>query len=137
MQAAICVDDYGVAVYRCHYTFDLVWADVAAFVGATLPGVRARYVVSPGNIPLAAHKAQGIRFHESEANCNTCFHLGRVAHAKTPSKFMHGKCRAQHPHHESNPYFGRMDGEVMIFHPEDWMGMPCYQSRWKPLHTGE
>lgn len=130
MQSITCVDDFGVAVYRCHYTSELVWADAAAFVGATMPGVRARYVVSPGPIPLARHKAQGILFHESEANCNTCSDLERVKHAKARDGLMRGKCRNPHSQQEANPYHNRFDGQVMVFHPDDWMGMPCYNSRW-------
>jgi hypothetical protein len=58
-------------------------------------------------------------YYEMEGNCNTCKHLARVAHAKSPHGFLHGQCLA-------NP-FGQMF--LMTFHPHDPMHMGCYEDR--------
>jgi hypothetical protein len=123
----ICVDDFGSEVYRCRYTDQLVWADIAFVVGATMPGVKARYVITPD--ARQAHRNSGIAFHDSEANCNTCRHLVRVRHAKCRSGFLRGRCAHPSPQLDASPYFNRMEGDVMVFHPDDPMHMPCYESR--------
>ncbi len=128
MQEPICTDDFGTSVFQCRYTSTLVWADSCVVVGATMPGVKARYVMAPTVRAAQAHRASGIAFHESEANCNTCRWLERVKHEKNAG-FLYGRCAGPAPRFESSPYFNRMQGDVMVFHPDDPMGMPCYESR--------
>jgi hypothetical protein len=71
-----------------------------------------------------------VSFHESEANCNTCSHLDRVKRPKNAAGFLYGRCKSQAPQIEASPYASRAVDGVMMFHPDDFMGMPCYSSRW-------
>ena len=128
---AVCTDDFGTLVFRCRYTEHLVWADVAIVIGATMPGVRARYVMAETVEAKAAHKASGIAFHEIEANCNTCRFLERVKRDKNRAAFLYGRCTSAEPKFEASPHFNRREGDVMVFHPDDPMSMPCYVSRWE------
>ena len=116
IQPHICIDNYGTAVYRCRYTLHLVWAQAAKLIGATMPGVKCRYVTEDTPEAIALHKQQSIDFHESEGNCNTCKSLGRVASPKCRHGWLDGKCNN--------------DGEPIRFHPDQPLHMPCYESRW-------
>ena len=130
MQLPVCIDDFGTSVYECRYTRALVWADSATVIGATMPGVKARYVMATTDQANAAHKASVIAFHESEENCNTCRFLERVQRDKSKAGFLFGRCKSATPQIEASPYFNLKEGDVMVFHPEDPMHMPCYVSRW-------
>lgn len=129
-QPPICVDDYGCEVFHCHFSGEPISAAEAQIVGATIPGVKARYVVSQRS--AQARKASAAAFHESEANCNTCRHLIRVKHQRRPDGFMHGKCGSGSGQPQSSPYSGRFEDAVMVFHPDDPMHMPCYETRFDP-----
>lgn len=74
-----------------------------------IPGVKGR----------KSSKVEAAAFHESDANCNTCKHLRRVASDKLGDGLMRGRCG----HH---PYGARF---VMVFAPDDWMGMRCWEAR--------
>lgn len=122
----ICQDDFGNAVYLDHYTkrpvVDAIW------VGATIPGVNAKYPIAPESKTL--HKQQQIWFHEADRNCNTCKHLQRIKHPKNIAGFLYGRCTSDSPMHECSPYKLERDGS-MKFHPDDPMHMECYVSRWE------
>lgn len=65
------------------------------------------------------HKESRQEFEALDRNCNTCKHLVRVPH-KDSFGFLKGMC-------------GRMNGHpfqpTFLFHPHDWMGMSCWESR--------
>lgn len=125
----ICVDDYGDQVYRCHWTGKPVALRDAKWTGSIVPGVRrVSYPAAPGYESIK--KQSDIWFHESEQNCNTCKHLERVKRDKIPSGFLYGKCLNKVAFFEAHPYKNSIDRDVMMFHPDDYMGMPCYASRW-------
>ena len=130
MDQAVCADDFGDAVVQCRYTKVLLWPDDAVAHGATMPGVKARYFMASTPEARSAHKQAGIWFHESEANCNTCRFLDRVKRSKNAAGFLYGKCAGTAPRYEVSPYASRQEGDVMVFHPDDAMHMPCYVSRW-------
>lgn len=44
----VCVDDFGTAVYRCHFSQRLTWADNCRLVGA-FTQVNATYVCHPNS----------------------------------------------------------------------------------------
>jgi len=69
--------------------------------------------------PGYSNKESASAFNASEANCNICKHLKRVAHEKDRAGFLYGHCG-------HNP-FGNMF--VMKFHPSDPMHMRCWESR--------
>ena len=123
----ICVDDYGEAVFRCFWTGAIFWASRAILTGPIIPQARVQHIAAPGY--EAARRESARRFADTEQNCNTCRHLVRVPHAKDIAGFLRGKCGSQNADMEAHPYKGRFDGEVMIFHPSDFMGMPCYEGR--------
>lgn len=135
-QPSICTDDYGQSVYRCRYTAAIVFADDAVVIGARIPGVRARLFIAPSEEAKRAHKAEGIAFHEAEANCNTCRYLERVKHSREPAGFLFGRCRSRNGRPDVSHYADRARGDVMIFHPDDPMHMPCYASRWMVPDAG-
>lgn len=114
-QRPIAVDDFGCEVYVCHATGRLVWASSARFVGAAMPGVKARYVVEASDDATVRLKASGIAFHESDANCNTCARLVRDPSERRAHAPLRGHCHLQ---------------SSLTFWPDDPMHMPCYESRW-------
>jgi hypothetical protein len=128
---ALCVDDFGTCWYVCRYTGKLIPANEAVIVGASIPHIGIRYVMANTVEARAAYKQSSIWFHESEANCNTCANLQRVKRDKSRDGFQYGRCLSRNPSLEASPYFDRMQGDVMHFHPEDPMHMPCYVSRWE------
>lgn len=129
-QSHICVDDFGTAMYRCRHTGVIVPAYDAIAIGATIPGVRARYFIAPTQSARRAMKESGVAFYDADANCNTCAHLIRVGHRKDPAGFLYGRCGSDTGRPADSPYADRHVGGVMVFHPDDPMHMPCYASRW-------
>lgn len=80
------------------------------------------------NLSKGERKESRRCFDELDANCNTCVHLVRVANNKsTDGGFLTGTCEHQdeYPH----PYKARERNGVMLFHPNDFMGMPCHKLR--------
>lgn len=126
-----CISDFGDVVYQCWHTGVLVGPDDVQFVGAIVPGVRSLHPMAKTEKARAARKQSGIWFHESERNCNTCKYLERVPHEKSKAGFLYGRCTSEVSQQECSPYASRQEGDVMIFHPDDPMHMPCYESRWK------
>ena len=129
-QQPVCSSDYGSSVYLCRYTGVPVLAEDVVVVGATIPGVKARYFMANTEEARKAKKASGIAFHESEANCNTCAHLERVPHKKHWTGFVYGRCTSPNADKSVHPYKDREVDGVMMMHPDDPMHMPCYKSRW-------
>ncbi len=62
-------------------------------------------------------------FDEMDRNCNTCARLTRVARPKEKARFLYGKCDSTEPH-----LYTKKDG-VIMFHPNDHMGMECWEHR--------
>jgi hypothetical protein len=127
----VFTDDYGVALYKCRYTGELVGGENAKIIGATVPGVKSKYVMSKSEAAKLAKIESDNDFHESEANCNTCRNLCRVPHNKIPGGFLTGKCI--NPKSEMTPYKAS-NTDLIMFHPNDPMHMPCYIPRWTPLN---
>lgn len=112
----------------CRYTGVSVPLSAAKIIGPVVPGVRARYYMADTDVAQAAHRAAGISFHESEANCNTCHHIEREKRDKRPDGFHFGRCLSAHGRPDvGDSYY---DGDTMKFHPDDPMHKPCYESRW-------
>ena len=55
--------------------------------------------------------------NDMDMNCNNCINLIREKHSKDPGGFLYGKCKL-HPYENS-----------IKFHPDDFMGMPCFINR--------
>ena len=109
----ITVDDQGNEVYICQYSKKLVSVDKAIFLGALIPSVSATFVCHPDG--KEARKQSKKNFDEMDANCNTCKNLERIQHKKCTAGFLQGICKIQ---------------DVKIkFHPDDWMGKECWESR--------
>ena len=123
----VCTDDYGESVYRCHWTDAFVWAGDVIWTGPIIPHVKARHAAAPGY--QSARRQSAVHFAESEQNCNTCRYLERIKHAKEPHGFLYGRCDNERRQWEAHPYRERIDNAVMIFHPDDYMGMPCHNER--------
>ena len=113
----------------CWHTGVPITEDNSIIASSFVPGVKSKWRIA--NTPEAKehHRKSAIAFHESEANCNTCKFLERVPHPKN-SGFLYGKCSNSNKQVERSPYYKSMNGDIMMFHPDDWMGMPCYASRW-------
>ena len=117
MSQPVCIDDFGTALYRCRYTAALVGGSGAALTGALVPGVSVTYVMGTSPEAKAAAKASRKAFDEMDANCNMCRNLERQQVGKVKGGFLYGTCKAG---------FGR---GVMRFHPNDFMGMECWEPR--------
>jgi hypothetical protein len=114
--------------YVCHWTGKTVSDDQVVWTGGVIPNVKARYPAAPGY--EEARKESVRLFHESERNCNTCRYLSRVPHEKNKAGFLRGKCTNSERDLKEHPYRHLMNGDVMAFHPDDPMHMPCYESRY-------
>lgn len=124
------VDDFGEAYYIGHYTERLVKASECSFFGAVIPQANCRYV-DHAVLGKQARKDSFRTFADSEANCNTCKHLVRVPHEKSRDGFLRGQCLNRLRKWEAHPYVNSFaEYGCMIFHPDDPMHMPCYESRW-------
>jgi len=98
--------------YTCQYTGAKVRLEDAIYLGPCVPQVNGTYVCHPD--ARDAYRQSKRLFDESEAKCNTCRHLVRTKHAPRKDGRLRGSCHV-------NP--------SIAFHPEDWMGMPCYEQR--------
>lgn len=113
MQSPICIDDFGNSVYACHWTGRIVNALDAVISGGFYPGVKSRYIAVKDH--QQAKKESHAAFSEMDANCNTCKNLDRIKHDKDKAGFLYGVCK--------------MNLKSVKFHPDDWMGMSCWESR--------
>ena len=106
-------DEYG-DVYFCRYSKKNVSFKDSIFIGAILPQVKGSFVCHPDGLKF--YKEEKDIFNEFEANCNTCKNLTR-----TPFK-------KQHP---ANPMTAicSLKKESITFHPDDHMGMECWEKR--------
>lgn len=109
-------------VYLCPYTGKSVELKNAILLGPILPSVSGSYVCHPDAVQERKKSVE--YFNESEANCNTCKNLERVQHDKKKGGFLLGKCLKKVTEH-----IYPMKGEVFMFHPEDPMGMKCWEGR--------
>lgn len=124
-QQPICTDDFGNEVYIGHWTGKIVASTDARYFGAIIPQANCRYI-DLRDEGLLARKESYRTFCDSEQNCNTCRHLKRVPHKKNAHSLMAGICLSAPVNH---PYRVGKNNEI-LFHPDDWMGMQCYESRW-------
>lgn len=109
------VDDYGDICLRCRYTNVVAPLSMMRNMGAHVPGVRQEcWCRVPDGVSAWQQSARW--FHENDANCNTCANLQRVPHQKCKFGMLQGVCMTT--------------GNALTFHPDDWMGMSCYISRW-------
>lgn len=122
-QNPICVDDFGNEVHKCGWTGRLVSIADAVISGGFYPGVKSSFLAVKDH--HEAKRYSKACFDESEGNCNACKHLIRVKHEKNRAGFLHGKCAIQ----SQKPQIYPMAGDVMMFHPDDPMHMPCWTSR--------
>ena len=99
-------------LYNCQYTGLKVRIDDAIFLGPCTPQVSGTYVCHPAALP--AFRKSKRAFDEHEANCNTCQHLERVPHEKRKDGLLLGRCHLK---------------ASIWFHPDDYMGMHCYEQR--------
>lgn len=118
------VDDYGDAVYVGRYTGTHCWPDLSCYYGPAVPQANRCYVDLKSADGL--HRDSVREFQNSERNCNTCAKLVRVQRPRCKFGFLYGRCDGSKAGH---PYLARMDGDVFFFHPEDHMGMACWEGR--------
>jgi len=98
--------------YTCQYTSLKVRIEDAIYLGPCTPQVSGTYVCHPAALP--AFRKSKREFDSHDANCNTCQSLERVPHEKRKDGQMLGRCHLS---------------ESLKFHPDDYMGMPCYTQR--------
>ena len=114
-------------VYACHWTGKWVREREVIWTGAIVPGVRFRHASAPGY--EAARRQHIAWFNENDRNCNTCVHLERVSHPRDRFGFLYGKCKNPDCDRDHHPYREAERDGVMMFHPNDWMGMTCHLNR--------
>lgn len=122
LNAPVCVDDFGGMVFVCQYTKSMVSVDAAIFVGPCMPNVNGTYVCAPD--AMDAFRESKATFDAMDANCNTCKSLQRTQHAKNKGGFLYGKCEKGITQHQYP-----MSAGVIMFHPDDSMGMQCWEAR--------
>lgn len=77
---------------------------------------------------IETHKQNRKAFDHSERNCNTCIHLQRIKHEKSPYGFLQGKCSSTPINHPYESWFSNYDGNL-VFHPNDPLHLECYVPR--------
>lgn len=109
----VCVDDYGTEWYVVEGV--LIPVDCASVWKTYVPGVRG-FMLRPGMYTRENYAAEIAAFHELDANCNTCAYLRRVKFDRTTKTVsMPGICGRTH--------------DAIAFHPDDFMGMHCWEAR--------
>ncbi len=126
-QNPICTDDFGNLVYSCHWTGVPVSIVDSVIGGGFYPGVKSTFICSPDH--KHAKKESHRLFNEMDMNCNNCKHLDRVKREKNSAGFLFGKCLSDDRFLTDSPYAYAEENDVMMFHPDDWMGMLCYEQR--------
>jgi hypothetical protein len=86
-------------------------------VPSPMPNVKVMFPIANTEDAKDKYMGEVVSFHESEANCNTCYFLKRISHKKCRFGFLQGECGLKN------------DSVIMTFHPHDPMGMPCYKHR--------
>lgn len=104
-------DDPRYDLCLCPYTGALFERRDGIVLGSVIPQVASSQLCHP--LAAEARRRSVVLFNEHERNCNTCRHLVRAQHPRDPFGFLYGSCK---------------EGDRM-FHPDDWMGMFCYESR--------
>lgn len=120
-----CVDDFGELVINCSYTEALVWARNAVAYRMYRPAKRKYRAPTPE--ALAGYKYEVACFNEVDANCNTCKWLSREKHPKHKGGELEGWC--DNPNSRLDRLHYKPEGAKIMFHPEDCMGMPCWEAR--------
>jgi hypothetical protein len=104
---------------KCPYTQALFERRDGIVLGAVLPQVTKSFLCHP--LAGDSRKRSKEALDELDANCNTCCYLERVNTPSSPYGFLYGRCR--------NPHMFIFKQQEFSFHPNDYMGMPCYKSR--------
>ena len=118
-------------VYECFWTGAWVRERDVQWTKPVMPGVKFLHAAAPGHKEAMRDCARA--FLDSEAGCNSCrwFERTRTDSAKGRpgcAVFIYGECGNPDADLAALPYRGRSKETVML-HPDDWMGMPCYESR--------
>lgn len=119
----IRIDEHGNDVFKCHWTGKEVGAPDAVITGGFYPGIKSKFIACKDH--TAAKKQSHHLFNQMDANCNTCKHLDRIKHSKDSAGFLYGACKIDS---QDQKHYQVRNG-VMMFHPDDHMGMECYESR--------
>ena len=110
----VSVDDFGNEVYVCRFTKKYVPTSDHIFLGEVSPQVKGSFVCAPDALPARIESAKG--FATVDRNCNTCINLDRRLHGKQHPSVSHtGMCK--------------ITRQPVAFHPDDYMGMPCWVQR--------
>jgi len=73
-------------------------------------------------------------YNEMDRNCNSCKRLQRMDSPPKGKPYLlwHGRCdgsKEGHPYHPEVMQKMGYDEGVFAFHPNDWMGMKCWEPR--------
>lgn len=125
-QPHVFIDDYGDGYWRCHYTKQLLHCTKAQWIGSMLPQANYAHAVG-GDGWKQLWRYDRACFADMDRNCNSCTHLiKRVPMSKKEVGLSAGICN--HKTREPTPYAER-DGNI-VFAPQDWMGMSCFENRY-------
>ena len=116
-------EEYDLCV--CHYSAGLIVRKDSIVLGPVIPQAPMPYVCHP--LANDARKRSIVLFNETEQNCNTCKYLQRVPFDRrsfSVSGLMPGICLHSNP----EPLYP-VDGNKIMFAPDDCMLQECYSSR--------
>lgn len=111
--------------YTCPYTKKKVKLDDSIFLGPVLPNLPKGSCFVCAKDAMPAFRESRKEFDKIEQNCNTCRNFKRLPHDKKHG-FLKGECDKA----EDHPMIYNRKGAVFWIHPNDWMGMDCYESRY-------
>lgn len=121
-------------LYECRYGGGVAVEKYFTFVAMIVPQVSGSEAMKDTPTSKAARKESVRRFHEVDANCNTCRHFSRL-HAdnargsSAAANFVYGDCLNHEGTPERSPYYGRQHTFQIMTHVADFVGMPCYEGR--------
>lgn len=124
------MDCFGDELVRCSMTGYLHHFENTILFGGYIKGYKLNSVVGKSAESQLRLKINRQLFDENDANCNTCKYMQRVKHEKDRHGFLCVQCTNPNGLSSSGQYRKETpDAKVFWIHPDDWMGMECYQHR--------
>ena len=106
---------------RCVHSGEIFNFNDGVIIGSVLPQSNMSFLCHP-DFGSITRKESVIALQELDKNCNTCKNLCRIEY-RDSFGFLKGNCTAfdsTHPYNRESFFY---------FHPDDFMGMNCWQSR--------
>lgn len=111
----VCVDNYGQAHFQCEFTKKILPGSSLKQVGRILRQAPGYNLMEDSDEARSQRKVEVSAFDDMDQNCNACSNLVRSQVKVKSFELREGTCR--------------LTNEVIKYHPDDFMGKPCFTNR--------